>query len=171
MRRPVYHENKQCFQFASKQPRDWLNTRCFKFEEAFKVSFWICRKSLTTWRHALSQICCLSACWTSFHLNNWQAFWKAMCPHCVCPFLCGMSSLFFGFCFLSLSGLEEDSSAPAPVRRRRKEAEWEQMTAKRGNRGTSSGDGFLSQLLQLRIISSSVGVKGLKWWIAHVFRR
>lgn len=51
-----------------------------------------------------------------------------------------------------------------------REAEWEQMTAKRGNRGTVSGDNFLSQFPNLRVISPSVGVKGLRWSIAHVLR-
>lgn len=51
-----------------------------------------------------------------------------------------------------------------------REAEWEQMTAKRGNRGTVSGDNFLSQFPNLRVISPSVGMKGLRWSIAHVLR-
>lgn len=79
-----------------------------------------------------------------------------------------MSSLCFGFCFLSSSELEEDGSAPASVTWR--EAEWEQMIAKRGNRGTASGDDFLLQLPNLRVIGSFVGGKGLKWFITHFFR-
>lgn len=75
-----------------------------------------------------------------------------------------ISSPCCGFCFPSLSGLEEDSSTPAAVRwRGGREAEWEQMMAKRGNRRTASEGDFLSQLPNLRIISSSVGGKGLKW--------
>lgn len=42
-----------------------------------------------------------------------------------------------------------------------REAEQEQTMAKRGNCGTASGDGFLSQLPDLRIIGPSVGGKGL----------
>lgn len=46
-----------------------------------------------------------------------------------------------------------------------REAEWEQMTAERGNRGTSSGDNFLETVLSdlVNMVSLSVGVKGLEW--------
>lgn len=76
-----------------------------------------------------------------------------------------MSSLCLGFCFLSLSGLEEDSSTTCMCQLEGRvvmEAEWEPTTAKGGNRGTLKGDNFLPQLPNLRIISSSVGWKGFK---------
>ncbi|KAI3373852.1 hypothetical protein L3Q82_022433 [Scortum barcoo] len=71
-----------------------------------------------------------------------------------CLVMCPRSSL--GLCFLSVRGSEEDSFTPASVRQEEKEeaedeggeAEREEMTTKRGNRGTSSGDSFLSLLVK-----------------------
>lgn len=83
----------------------------------------------------------LSATWLTGKL-----LWNVICPHYVCLFRIQISSPCFGFCFLSLSGLEEDSSTPAAVRWRAGRRSGSRWWPREEIVGLQWGDGFLSLL-------------------------
>lgn len=80
------------------------------------------------------------------------------------------SSLFFGFCSLSSSCLEEDSSTPASVRWRGGRQSGNRWRPREEIVGLYRGTTSSHSSPNLRVISPSVGVKGLRWSISHVLR-